>query len=73
MVRSHDAAAAAAAATATFSCRNNLIPLYLMELFRLCGNGNGCDNGTASKWVQTVFCVVAAMATCINTIICRIV
>ena len=64
---------AVAATKATFSCRNNWIPLYLMELFRLCGNGDRGDNDTASKWVQTVFCVVAAMATCIYTIFCCIV
>ena len=56
-VRSHGAAAAAAAAAATaaFSCRNNCIPQYLIDLFTLCGSGNSCSNGAASKWVLTLF------------------
>ena len=52
-VRSHGAAAAAA--TAAFSCHNNWIPQYLMDLITLCGSGEGCGNGAASKWVLTLF------------------
>ena len=52
-VRSHGVAAAVA--TAIFSCHNNWIPQYLMDLFTLCGSGNSCSNGAASKWVPTLF------------------
>ena len=55
-VRSHDAGMAKAVALATFSCRYNWISLYLMELFRLCENCNGCGNGTTSKWSYSCEC-----------------
>ena len=33
-----------------------------MDSFTWCINGNGCNNGTASKWVPTLFCAAAAVA-----------
>ena len=42
-VRSHGAATVAA--TTRKCCRYNWIPLYLMDLFTLCGRGSGCSNG----------------------------
>ena len=59
-VRSHGTAAAAA--TATFSCHNNWIPQYLMDLFTLCSSGNSCSNGAAIKCIPTLFCVAVAVA-----------
>ena len=55
---------AVAAAMAAFSCCNNWIPQYLMDLFTQCSSssGSGCGNGNPSKWVPTPFCVAAAVA-----------
>ena len=65
-VRSHGAA------TARKCCHYNRIPLYLIDLFTLCGSSNSCDNGNASKWVLTPFLWLQQWQTnTVLTVICH--
>ena len=50
----------------------NWIPLYLMQLFTLCGSGSSCGNGNASKWVLTLFLQLRQWQTnTVVTVICH--
>ena len=69
-VRSHRAATVAAPARKC--CHYNWIPLYLMDLFTLCGSGCGTGNDNASKWIPTLFLQLRQWQTyTVVTVICH--